>query len=71
MHRFCLLFLLIVSQPGYTDSKAGLSQKKCAAISNNMRVLQSRLREGHSARQGRDWKRRMRELQMQRYRGCR
>jgi hypothetical protein len=36
-----------------------------------MRRLESRLRQGHTAKQGRSLKRQARELQLKRFRGCR
>jgi hypothetical protein len=66
------LFLLILfAAPGHADSRKNPSTERCAAISKRMRRLESRLRQGHTAKQGRSLKRQVRELQLKRFRGCR
>jgi len=47
-----------------------LSRKECKRLSEQMKKLQSRLRQGHSASQGRRYREKMRELQLRRFRKC-
>ena len=71
MHRRQLLWLLLFALPVAAERSSGLTDRQCDALRQRIRKLESSLRDGHSARQGRDWKRRIRELQLQRFRGCR
>jgi len=48
-----------------------LSKEQCRRIAERMRELQSRLRQAHTARQGRAYRERLRALQLQRFRMCR
>lgn len=56
--------------PGDADSHHKLDKQQCERISMKIRKLQSRLRRGYSARQGRRYRERMRELQLTRFRKC-
>jgi hypothetical protein len=66
-----LFGLLVVVAPAINAKDQKLTKKQCAALDKQMATIQSRLRQGYSARQGREYKTRMRELQLQRYRHCR
>jgi len=68
-----LLFLILFAASGYADTRKNkaLSKKKCAAIKQRIKRLESRLRQGHSGKQGRTMKQQARELQQKRYRLCR
>lgn len=48
-----------------------LSKKQCKAIKQRMQKIQSRLRQGYSAKQGRRYHERLRELQLKKFRQCR
>jgi hypothetical protein len=71
MQRRDLFLLLLFAVPGHADSRKKLSRERCAAINKRIKRLESRLRQGHSAKQGRSLKRQTRELQLKRFRGCR
>jgi len=71
MHRRELLLLILCAAPAYAGRRDKLSKKKCAAIDRRIRRLESKLRQGHSAKQGRTMKRQARELQLKRFRHCR
>ncbi len=71
MHRRELLLLALCATPGYAGRRKKLSKKSCAALSKRLRRLDSRLRQGHSAKQGRTLKKQARELQLKRFRFCR
>jgi hypothetical protein len=47
-----------------------LSRDECKRLKDKMERLQSRLRQGHSASQARRYRRKMRELQLRRFRKC-
>ncbi|MFQ5635686.1 MAG: hypothetical protein ACE5G3_10215 [Gammaproteobacteria bacterium] len=68
--RRAFLFAIAALLPAAAAGHHKLSRKECARISARMKRLQSRLRQGHTARQGRRHHARMRELQLQRFRGC-
>jgi len=70
MNRRQLIALAMLLAPAVAAEKAKLSRDQCDAIVRKMKTLQSRMRQGHSARQGRGYKRRMRELQLQKFRSC-
>jgi len=71
MHRRNLLLLILFSASGFAERHKKLSKKSCAAINKRIKRLESKLRQGHSAKQGRNMKRQARELQLKRYRHCR
>jgi hypothetical protein len=71
MHRRDLLLLILLSVPGYAEKHKKLSKKSCATINKRIKRLESKLRQGHSAKQGRTMKRQARELQLKRFRHCR
>jgi len=62
---------MLFTVPGYAGEHKKLDKKKCAAIKHRIQRLESRLRRGHSAKQGRVMKRQVRELQLKRFRHCR
>lgn len=66
-----VLWLLAVFSPALRARNEKLSQKQCDALDKKMKSIQSRLRQGYSAKQGRKYKARMRELQLKRFRHCR
>jgi len=66
-----LLGLFVVFSPAINAKNQKLTEKQCDALDEKMAKIQSRLRQGYSARQGRKYKARMRELQLQRFRQCR
>ena len=76
MHRRHFLLTtasLVVFGTALTTTALGhhkLSRKECQAIKQKIQKLQSRLREGTTARQGRKIHTQMRELQLRRFRGC-
>lgn len=47
-----------------------LSREQCRRLGERIRKLQSRLRQGYSARQGRRYRERMRELELEKFRKC-
>jgi hypothetical protein len=71
MQRRDLFLLILFAVPGYADKRKKLSRERCADINKRIKRLESRLRQGHSAKQGRSLKRQARELQLKRFRGCR
>jgi len=71
VYRRELLLLILFAVPGYAGEHKKLDKKKCAAIKQRIRRLESRLRRGHSAKQGRTMKQQVRELQLKRFRRCR
>ncbi len=48
-----------------------LSKKQCKALKRRMQNLQSKLRAGYTAKQGRRYRAKMRELQLEKFRRCR
>lgn len=66
-----LMPLLLLAKPVRADRPKKLNRKQCAAINKRIKRLDSRLRQGHSAKQGRAMKRQARELQLKRFRQCR
>jgi hypothetical protein len=71
MTRRHLLGLFFVFSPTINARDQTLSKKQCDALDKQMKRIQSRLRQGYSARQGRKYKARMRDLQLRRFRHCR
>ena len=73
MNRRHLLALALVCAPGAARSarKRRLSREECQKLREQIDKLQSRLRAGYSAKQGRRYRERMRELQLKRFRRCR
>jgi len=71
MQRRDLFLLILFAVPGHADRRKKLSSERCAAINKRIKRLESRLRQGHTAKQGRSLKRQARELQLKRFRGCR
>jgi hypothetical protein len=71
MTRRHLLGLFFVFSPAINAKDQKLTKKQCDALDKQMKTIQSRLRQGYSARQGRKYKARMRELQLRRFRRCR
>ena len=59
-------FLLIPAASGHHR----LGKAECRRLREQIQKLQSRLRQGHSARQGRRYRERMRELELKRFRKC-
>jgi hypothetical protein len=47
-----------------------LSKDQCTRITQQIDTLQSRLRKGYTAKQGRRYRERMRELELERHRKC-
>ncbi|TDJ43583.1 MAG: hypothetical protein E2O52_10100 [Gammaproteobacteria bacterium] len=74
MHRRCFLLatasLTVFGSATTARAHHKLGRKECHAIKQKMQKLQSRLRRGTSARQGRKIHAQMRELQLRRFRGC-
>ncbi len=71
MYRRELLFLLLFAAPVCAEKHKKLGKKKCAAIDRRIKRMESKMRQGHSAKQGRTMKRQVRELQLKRFRHCR
>lgn len=71
MRRRELLLLIWFAMPACAGRPEKFDRKQCAAIDRRIKRLESRLRQGHSARQGRALKRRARELQLRRFHHCR
>ena len=69
--RNLLFYALLMALPAMAERPVKLSKTQCKALARRIRKLESRLRDGHSARQGRSLNRQKRELQLQRFRGCR
>jgi hypothetical protein len=57
--------------PAYADRHKQLGKKKCTALAKRSKQLEAKLRQGHSAKQGRAMKQQVRELQLKRFRQCR
>lgn len=68
--RFCGLMLVAALLPDLLPAHHRLSRPECDRLNERMRKLQSRLRQSHTARQGRAYRRRIRELQLERFRKC-
>lgn len=67
-----VLCLGFAGQDAAADKAGRERQRKaCAKLARRMRRLQSRLRAGHSNRQGRRYREQLRDLQLERYRRCR
>jgi len=71
VYRRELLLLLLCAMPGHAGRRKKLDKKSCTTINQRIRRLESKLRLGHSGKQGRKLKRQIRELQLKRYRYCR
>jgi hypothetical protein len=67
--RQVLTLLLALLPPG-AGAHHRFTREQCRRISERMKKLQSRLRQGYSAKQGRRYREKMRELQLQRFRKC-
>ena len=70
MNRRQIILLATLLAPAVNAEKTKLSRDQCDTIDRQMKKLQSRMRQGHSARQSRTYKSRMRELQLRKFRGC-
>jgi hypothetical protein len=66
-----MIGLLMVFSPALNARNEKYTQQQCDAIEKQMKSIQSRLRQGYTAKQGRKYKSRMRELQLKRFRHCR
>jgi hypothetical protein len=66
-----LIGLFAAFTPAINARDQELTEKQCDALDKKMTKIQSRLRQGYSARQGRKYKAQMRDLQLQRFRHCR
>ena len=64
------LLLTLAWLPGTACAHHKLSKEQCERLNERMAKLQSRLRQSHSAKQGRRYRERMRDLQLQRFRKC-
>lgn len=69
--RSCLALLLCAPVAGRAARKQKLSREQCRKLREQIDRIQSRLRAGYSAKQGRKLKARKRELELRRYRQCR
>ncbi len=69
---YSLLCLIMSTAPlaSAADSRAKREQA-CRAIKADIERLQSQLRAGYTAKQGRRWRTKMRELELKRFRRCR
>ncbi|MGI9342415.1 MAG: hypothetical protein ACR2QV_06165 [Gammaproteobacteria bacterium] len=65
-----VLTLLLALLPAGASANHRFTREQCRRISERMKKLQSRLRQGYSAKQGRRYREKMRELQLQRFRKC-
>ena len=73
MDRRALLSLVLYTVPAalLADPRKKLTIRQCQSLSRQINRVDSQLRDGHSSRRGRSLKRRRRELQLRRFRGCR
>jgi len=70
MNRKQLIGLAMLLAPAINADNRKLSKDQCDTIDRKMKELQVRMRHGYSAKQGRRYRRRMRELQLRRFRQC-
>jgi hypothetical protein len=73
-HRRHLLLGLtgLIFTPAFAARESRQARKKrCDGLKTQMKRLQSRLRRGYSAKAGRRYRQKLRELELQRYRRCR
>lgn len=68
--RRFLLQIVAALVPLAASGHHQLSKDECKRITQQMKSLQSRLRQAHSASQGRRYREKMRALQLQRFRKC-
>ncbi len=69
--RTCLALLCCAPVAAHGARRRKLSQEQCRKLRAQLDRLQSRLRAGYSAKQGRKLRARKRELELRRYRQCR
>ena len=69
--RSCLTLLLCAPVAVRAARKEKLSREQCRKLREQIERIQSRLRAGYSAKQGRKLKARKRVLELRRYRQCR
>jgi len=76
MTRRLLLLLLVAgttivaTYPPTVPAHHRFSKEQCTRINQQIDALQSLLRKGYSAKQGRRYRERMRELELERHRKC-
>lgn len=68
--RALQMLIAVTLLTGDANSHHKFDKQQCARISRKIIKLQSRLRRGYSARQGRRYREQMRELQLTRFRKC-
>jgi len=56
--------------PQHAPAHHRFTQQQCERVTQQINALQSRLRKGYSAKQGRRYRERMRELELKRHRNC-
>ena len=67
IHGLLLGFLA----PGAVAESRQARQRHCKKIKKRIAGIESRLRQGHSARTGRRYREKLRALELERYRRCR
>ena len=73
-HRrhFLLGLTGLICAPAFAARESRQARKKrCDRLKAQMKKLQGRLRRGYSAKAGRRYRQKLRELELQRYRQCR
>ena len=65
-----VLALTFALLPGGVSAHHRFTREQCRRINEQMKKLQSRLRQGYSAKQGRRYREKMRELRLRRFRKC-
>ncbi len=73
--RYLLLLLfagttIMATWPQFAPAHHRFSEEQCTRLERKIDALQSRLRQGYSAKQGRRYRERMRELELERHRRC-
>ena len=73
--RYLLLLLfagatIVATWPQFAPAHHRFSQEQCTLLESKIDALQSRLRKGYSSKQGRRYRERMRELELERHRKC-
>jgi len=61
---------IVATWPQVAPAHHRFSQEQCALLESKIDALQSLLRQGYSAKQGRRYRERMRELELERHRKC-
>ena len=69
MGRWILLSLMLVAVPG--SAKQQNDEAACEKVKQQIRSIQSRMRNGYSAAEGIRFDERLRELKKRRYKLCR